>query len=512
VNHALLLSDLVLESRILPDYDYVIVDEAHHLEEQATNQFGLEIARQDVAAFLGTLSQPGVSGPSGLLGQIPALFDAYELSDATRQPVADQIERLRNFIDSAMAHLDGLFRTLTQFLDEFQESAKASQRAYDRTIRITPGLRIQPGWSDIEIASDNLVTPLRRIVQELDSLSSWISRLPDDDDQLRTDLLLEVKTALQRGSEMCHGIAQILVDPTDTYVYWVSVSQYNQEIALHSAPIHVGDLLNERLFSEKECVILTSATLRTDQEFRYIEGRLGLEQPAHVSIDSPFDFQSAVLLYVPKDIPEPNEPYYQKGVEQAIVDLVQATEGRALVLFTSNSQLNTTYRSVRQALEREGLILLGQGIDGSRRQILESFRTTPKSVLMGTRSFWEGVDVVGPSLSCLIIVRLPFAVPDDPILTARSETFDDAFNQYYLPETILRFRQGFGRLIHSQEDYGVVAVLDKRLITKNYGKTILRALPPCTARMGPVASLPTLAQRWLDPQRFDRDRSESVQS
>jgi len=291
-------------------------------------------------------------------------------------------------------------------------------------------------------------------------------------------------------------------------VYWVSVSQRSHEVTLHSAPIHVGPLLDERLFSQKASVILTSATLRTDQGFAYIEDRLGVEEPAHLALDSPFDFRSAVLLYVPKDIPEPNEPFYQKTVEQAIVDLVQATEGRALVLFTSNSQLNTTYRATRSALEKEGIILLGQGIDGSRRQLLESFRSMPRSVLMGTRSFWEGIDVVGQSLSCLIIARLPFAVPDDPILMARSETFEDPFDQYYLPETILRFRQGFGRLIRSREDYGVVAVLDKRLITKAYGKTILRSLPPCTARMGPLETLPTLAKRWLDPHRFHAEQSD----
>jgi DNA polymerase-3 subunit epsilon/ATP-dependent DNA helicase DinG len=507
VNHALLLSDLMLENRILPEYDYVIIDEAHHLEEQATNQFGLEIARQDVAAFLGALSQPGVTGPSGLLGQIPALFDAYQVSDPVRQTIADQIERMANHIDSALANLDTLFRILTLFLEDYQEPGAASQGAYDRTVRITPGLRIQPGWSDIEIASDNLAAPLKQIVQGLEQLAAWITRLPDEEDQLKTDMLLEVKSQLQRGTEICHGIDQILVDPNDDFVYWVSVSQYNQEVALHSAPIHVGELLNERLFTDKECVILTSATLRTDREFGYIEDRLGMERPTHVAVDSPFDFQSAVLLYVPKDIPEPNEPYYQKNVEQAIVSLVQATEGRALVLFTSNSQLNATYRATHSVLEKEGIIVLGQGIDGSRRQILESFRATPRAVLMGTRSFWEGVDVVGSSLSCLIITRLPFAVPDDPILTARSETFEDPFNQYYLPETILRFRQGFGRLIRSKEDFGVVAVLDKRLITKTYGKAILRSLPPCTARMGPIETLPVLARRWLDPERFSTDRA-----
>ncbi|MBC7256718.1 MAG: DNA polymerase III subunit epsilon, partial [Chloroflexi bacterium] len=150
-------------------------------------------------------------------------------------------------------------------------------------------------------------------------------------------------------------------------------------------------------------------------------------------------------------------------------------------------------------LDKEGIIVFAQGIDGSRRQILRNFRTTPRSVLLGTRSFWEGIDVVGEALSCLVIARLPFSVPTDPILAARAETFENPFEEYYLPEAILRFRQGFGRLIRSQEDFGIVAVLDKRLITKSYGKLILRSLPPCTARQGPLQSLPDVARRWLDP-------------
>ncbi|MGI6368275.1 MAG: helicase C-terminal domain-containing protein [Anaerolineae bacterium] len=506
VNHALLLSDLVMDSRVLPEYDYVVIDEAHHLEEQATGQFGLELARQDIAAFLGMLTQPGVV-PSGLLSQIPRLFEEYQVAEPVRQTVADQIERLITEVGTATLHLDTLFQQLTLFLEDYEETTTRSQGAYDRTTSITPGLRIQPGWSELEIASDNLAIPLKQIVKGLEALANWMGRLAEEDDELISDLLLETKSQLQRGTEICNGLEHILVEPDDAHVYWVSVAQRTGEVSLHSAPIHVGEMLNERLFSAKQCVVLTSATLRTDSAFKYIEGRLGLESPAQLAVDSPFDYRSAVLLYVPKDIPEPNEPYYQRNVEQAIVNLVQATEGRALVLFTSNSQLNATYRATKPVLEKENIIVLGQGIDGSRRQILESFRSTPRSVLMGTRSFWEGVDVVGESLSCLIITRLPFAVPDDPILTARSATFEDPFNQYYLPETILRFRQGFGRLIRSKEDFGVVAVLDKRLITKSYGKTMLRALPPVTARMGPMETLPELARRWLDPERFSADHA-----
>jgi DNA polymerase-3 subunit epsilon/ATP-dependent DNA helicase DinG len=239
--------------------------------------------------------------------------------------------------------------------------------------------------------------------------------------------------------------------------------------------------------------------LRTEGSFSYIESRLNMEDPMELALDSPFDLKSAVLLYVPKDMPEPNQPFYQKQVEQTLVDLCKATEGRTLVLFTSNSQLHATYRAIQPALEEDGIVVFGQGLDGSRMQVIDNFRSTAKSVLLGTRSFWEGIDIVGQALSCLVITRLPFAVPTDPVFAARAETFDDAFNQYYLPDAILRFRQGFGRLVRSKEDYGIIVLLDNRLLTRAYGKTILRSLPPCTARQGPVASLPAVAQRWLDP-------------
>jgi DNA polymerase-3 subunit epsilon/ATP-dependent DNA helicase DinG len=501
VNHALLLSDLAMESRVLPDYRYLIIDEAHHLEEQATSQFGLQVARNDLASYFGALGQPSSAAPSGLLGQIPGLFHAFDVSETMRQSIADRIQRINEEIDAGLGHMETLYRALDAFMQEYQEAGGRSQGPYDRHVRITSGLRVQPGWSEIEIAWDNLAAPLRQIVQGLEQLGNWIQRLPEEQNEERFDLLQQVKTQLQRGHELCDGLEGIILEPTLDYIYWASVSQYNQEVALNSAPLSVGDMLEERLFAEKDCVVLTSATLRTDQEFNYIKDRLGLETPLEVALDSPFDFQSAVLLYVPKDIPEPNEPYYQKSVEEAIVNLVRATEGRALVLFTSTSQLNNTYRATQGALEKEGITVFGQGIDGSRRQILDGFRNTSRAVLMGTRSFWEGVDVVGQALSCLIITRLPFGVPTDPILAARAETFDDPFNQYYLPETILRFRQGFGRLIRSREDYGIVAVLDKRLLTKPYGKAILRSLPRCTARMGPVSTLPLLAERWLHMER-----------
>ena len=212
---------------------------------------------------------------------------------------------------------------------------------------------------------------------------------------------------------------------------------------------------------------------------------------------SPFDYRSCTLLYLPTDLPEPNAPQFQPVVESALVGLAKALDGRTLALFTSYAQLKRTANAIGPALTAAGITVLSQAAGGSRHQLLETFKTSERTVLLGTRSFWEGVDVVGPALSALVLVRLPFAVPSDPIVAARSETFDDPFHQYQVPDAILRFRQGFGRLIRSKTDRGVVVVLDKRVTSKGYGKLFLESLPECATQQAPLMNLPAAAKEWV---------------
>lgn len=499
VNHALLLSDLALDNCVLPEFKYLIVDEAHHLEEQATEQFGIHVGRRDVYAFLTGLYHEGGEAPGGLLAEVPRLFQQEGLSASAQQAITASIEELRAQIDAAQRHLHGLFEMLTGFLENQGHLRPGYQETYDQNISLTSGLRSQPGWAMVEVAWEGFSAPMEQVVRGLERLLDLLESADLGENAARDELAQEISAQLQHGSELWGGLSRILIEPEPGGIYWITISGRDQEISLHSALLHVGPTLQEKLFANMDCVVLTSATLRTGNDFRFIKERLGLQDPIELAVDSPFNFQTAVLLYVPKDIPEPNQPNYQRTIEQAIVELCRATEGRTLVLFTSNSQLNATYRAVQRPLEEDEIVVFGQGLDGSRRQILDNFRSTPKSVLMGTRSFWEGVDVVGQALSCLVIAKLPFAVPTDPVLSARAGTYSDPFNEYYLPDAILRFRQGFGRLIRSKSDYGVVVVLDKRLLTKSYGKMILRSLPPCTARQGPLESLPAVARRWLDP-------------
>ncbi len=249
---------------------------------------------------------------------------------------------------------------------------------------------------------------------------------------------------------------------------------------------------------KKASVILTSATLTTHGEFEYLRSRLNADEADELSVGSPFDYETAALLYLVNDIPEPNDSAYQRAVEQTLIQLAKSTSGRMLALFTSYAQLKRTSQAISHELGRSGIEIYEQGEGASSNTLVENFRNAEKAVLLGTRAFWEGVDIPGEALSVLVIVKLPFDVPSDPIIAARSETFEDPFNEYSIPEAILRFRQGFGRLIRTQFDRGVVAVLDRRLLTKKYGRLFIESLPDCHKQAGSMRDLPAAASRWLN--------------
>jgi DNA polymerase-3 subunit epsilon/ATP-dependent DNA helicase DinG len=259
----------------------------------------------------------------------------------------------------------------------------------------------------------------------------------------------------------------------------------------------VGEVLEDYLFGRKASVVLTSATLSTGGTFAYVKERLGVEDADELLLGSPFDYKRAALVLLPTDMPEPARREYQAAVDEAVVTLCTASKGRALVLFTSHSALRATHRAVKAKLERAGIKVLGQGIDGTPKELIAALKNDPQTVLLGTSSFWEGVDVVGEALSLLIITKLPFSVPTDPVFAARSGLFDEPFKDYALPQAVLRFKQGFGRLIRHKSDRGVLVALDRRLLSKNYGRAFLGSLPACSVSQAPLGHLPPLVARWL---------------
>jgi DNA polymerase-3 subunit epsilon/ATP-dependent DNA helicase DinG len=253
------------------------------------------------------------------------------------------------------------------------------------------------------------------------------------------------------------------------------------------------------VWHEKSAAIVTSATLTTTGEFDYLRSRLNAQDANELALGSPFDYETSTLLYLVNDIPEPHDRIrYQRTMENGLKNLWRSVDGRTMVLFTSYEQLRKTAQGVKDYLAKREITLLTQGSGASPHTLLQNFKAAEKAVLFGTRSFWEGVDIPGEALSILVIARLPFAVPTEPIVAARSEQFDDPFYQYSIPESILRFRQGFGRLIRSQSDRGVVVVMDRRVTSKQYGRLFLDSLPPCQVQNGSIADLAKTCTSWLN--------------
>ncbi len=265
-----------------------------------------------------------------------------------------------------------------------------------------------------------------------------------------------------------------MAQPQHDSIYWAEIAPNSYNLSLQVAPLHIGTLMEQHLWHQKACVILTSATLTANEGFDYLRSRLNADEADEIQLGSPFDYETAAMLYLANDIPEPSDANgFQRAVDQSLVRLAKATGGRMLALFTSYAQLRRTSQNIAGPLAEAGITVYEQGEGASPNTLLETFRDAERAVLLGTRSFWEGVDIPGEALSVLVIVKLPFDVPSDPIIAARSETFEDPFSEYHLPEAILRFRQGFGRLIRTQSDRGIVAILDRRILTKRYGRLFI---------------------------------------
>jgi DNA polymerase-3 subunit epsilon/ATP-dependent DNA helicase DinG len=349
----------------------------------------------------------------------------------------------------------------------------------------------------VEIAWEDLHLTLKEIADDLDRLFINLEDLTDSKITDYDYLVMELASIFSWTNELCKQIDALVSSPESDNIYWLAIYGQNNGVGLHTAPLSVSRELNRSLFSAKECVILTGATLSTEGNFEYIRDRLGIEYTDELLLGEPFDYQASTMIYLPKDIFAPASNSYQAQFEEALIELCRVSRGRTLVLFTSHAALRATHAAIRPPLEQEGILVLGQGIDGSPKQLQGAFKENAETVLMGTASFWEGIDVVGDALSVLVIAKLPFNVPTEPIFAARSEMFDDPFNRYAIPQAAIRFKQGFGRLIRSKEDRGVLVIFDKRLQTKRYGSAFIDSIPKCNIVSGALREMPSRIARWM---------------
>ena len=321
-----------------------------------------------------------------------------------------------------------------------------------------------------------LDTPLADIEKTLKRLRD--DAMTDDDEQ-------EI-TAHQHYCRRLRDELDMIIRQSDPdYVYWAEISTRGRtpRILLNATPANVNQMLQDHLFTVKNSVVMTSATLSTNRNFAYFKKRVGISESRELLVHSPFDFERQVQIHIPRNMPHPNSHGFVPAAIEKIKHYLKLTHGKAFVLFTSYKMMDEVYDAVAPDLEEIGIDTFIQGGDLSRTAMLEAFREDTDSVLFGTSSFWEGVDVRGASLSNVIITRLPFEVPTHPVMEARvkqiKEEGGNEFFEFSLPEAILRLKQGFGRLIRTQTDNGIVAILDPRIRTANYGKQFLESLPSC---------------------------------
>jgi DNA polymerase-3 subunit epsilon/ATP-dependent DNA helicase DinG len=494
---------VAVAGRLIPPYDHLILDEAHHLEEQATRQLGFEGREADLTAYLDRLhrrTRAASAGGGSASGR------GAGLATAVRQGVRGLAMPL-----GPAGHLSGLAAALDEATDrartrlrEFVEAARAFIRQhsdesgdYEKRLLLTSGIRAQPDWTSVEMAWENLALAL---VAGEDLLARLHTALSDAEGLgllSYEGLLAETAILVQSAQQLRSGMTAAIQRHDPSAIQWLADGG-PAGVGVGSAPLDIAPLLQERLYADKRSVVLTSATLATRGSFRYIRQRLGLEDARELLLGSPFDYQQAALILLPADLPEPNHRDYPPVLHQALVELCRASQGRALALFTSHASLRAAHAAVRGPLGEQGIAVLGQGIDGTPQHLLGALKRNTKTVVLGTASFWEGVDVVGEALSLLVLARLPFTVPSEPIFAARSAQFEDPFNDYALPQAVLRFKQGFGRLIRSKTDRGVVVVLDRRIKSKAYGRAFLESLPSCRVEEAPLHELPQQVAGWLE--------------
>lgn len=503
VNHHLLFSDVAVrrelgweaDAAVLPGYDSVIVDEAHHLEDVATDHLGAVLSSRGVTQLFGRIYRR--QGPRGR-GVVAALRRIL----AERGDV-EQLTRLETEVAPAVARAEGAMEQLFS------------------VVRRWRGERIGPGEALAWEAEFGL--PAREAAAEARAVGSMLRRLreaiggdgddafsatPNDSFVLTTAAQLDA--VCRRLSALEASLAHFSNLDTDQEVYWLErEGRIGEHVRLRSAPVDVGPQVREWVAAQCQSLVLVSATLTVHGSFRYFRDRLGLGGGGLVAgrmevkesaIASPFDYERQAMLALVRDLPEPTHPDYAERLPQAVHAFVSASRGRALVLFTSFALMERAKAALAKPLAREGKELLVQG-EAPRSRLLDAFRRGEAAVLLGTDSFWEGVDVPGEALSLVVLTRLPFDVPTEPVAAARTERLQQMgrspFAEYTLPRAVLKLKQGFGRLIRTRSDRGAVVICDRRVLEKSYGRVFLESLPPCRRISGDAADVAEHIRRFL---------------
>lgn len=509
-NHHLLFADLMKradsdnydESAIMPAYKRIILDEAHHIEDIATEYFASRLNRLDLMRVLARLS---VDKHSTSQGKLIALKEKIQFFFRKTPPrdISQIINRLtidlpalrHNLNDKIHQAFDSFAHFIGKIKLPFQQHLEDQPVAQqENKLRILAEHQKHPKWNEEVIPhAQKLIESLKHYQQVINSVEVDLKLIDNErlHEQTKSTRLDIQALALRLDSAASHLNQFFSPKLSPSKVRWMESQNLKSlvNVNLVDAELDVSHALAEYLFSKFPTVILCSATLTTNKQFGFIRERLGLTPkllPARKITEniygSPFDFQRQAMLAVPTDMPPPNHADFNEIAFENVWKAIEASRGQAFVLFTSYSMMQSCHEALAKRLEAHRYPLFKHG-DDNRQSLLSKFKATSRAVLFGTDSFWEGVDVAGEALRCVIIVKLPFKVPSEPIIQARTEAIiergGDPFKEYAVPNAIVKFKQGFGRLIRQKSDRGCIVCLDTRLVMKNYGKLFLNSLPDC---------------------------------
>lgn len=496
VNHHLLFADIAVRQAggqvaVLPAYQRLILDEAHHVEDVATSYFGAGITKIGINRMIGQLHRTVKGKNKGQFHVLAAKLNKTSLPNY-------QIMQLQQFIENDLipaadeldmrtnATMDGIFAFTKQVTKEDMNN--------ESKLRLTLMHRNHPDWKlFVQDYADDLISAIRLFSKQVSKLLKQLENIQNEKDkESLLSVRVEIMAQVMRLEEAANTIQLVLFQSSEDVIRWIEAQdRYNNRIVrLRSSPLEVAETLKDSVYDQFKTVIMTSATLTVKglpnrDQFDYLENRIGLSlvnstRRIEKILPAPFDYRKQSILIIPRDIPEPNQKSFSTVLKDLIFRALLVSKGRAFVLFTSYGLLNMLFNQLEEPLREKGIPIFKQGSE-NRHRLLERFRQNRNSALFATDSFWEGVDVQGKALESVIITKLPFKVPTEPVIEARVEAIKkqggNAFMEYTVPQATIKFKQGFGRLIRSKTDRGCVIIFDKRVIEKDYGKVFLQSLP-----------------------------------
>ncbi len=482
-NHAVVFAELGLEQgAVLPPYSVIVFDEAHNLENVATECFSKWLYPWRIYRILNRLHRARRDGSGkGLFTNI-----RFQLARSGAEGTAEG-----RAADDRIQKMIGLFSEISRAVESFFGACAPlynSQGGAEGKIRFAAESQTTETWDDIAKEKRSLVAQVSALAKSLETLMELLKALADRVEYGR-DFQREIQYHADSLKEVVSDIEFVCAGSEANHVYWTErVSRRHVHYELRAAPLEIAVMMQQYFYDPKRSVIMSSATMSVDGRFDFMRERLGAadlppERLTCKDVGSSFDFEKQTRLYVPTCLPEPRETKgaFEEELTRLLTEMLRASGGRGMVLFTSYEMLNAVYPGLKENLEPENILVLGQGKDGSRDAVAALFQRDITSVLLGTQSFWEGVDFAGETLSLLVIAKLPFHVFTEPIIQARCELLSSRglspFLHYTLPSAVIRLKQGFGRLIRTKSDRGIVVIADRRLVQKRYGQAFLRSLP-----------------------------------